>query len=39
LRLDAGLDWTVNWYKNFLGGQSALTLTERQIDQFSKLDG
>jgi CDP-glucose 4,6-dehydratase len=38
LRLDAGVDWTVNWYKNFLGGQSALKLTEQQIDQFSKLD-
>jgi CDP-glucose 4,6-dehydratase len=38
LRLDAGLDWAVDWYKAFLGGQSALKLTEQQIDQFSKMD-
>jgi CDP-glucose 4,6-dehydratase len=38
LRLDAALDWTVNWYRNFLRGQSALKLTEHQIEQFSELD-
>lgn len=38
LRLAAGLDWTVNWYKSFRQGQSALTLTENQIDRYSELD-
>lgn len=38
LHLDTALDWTVTWYKNFLSGQSALNLTEQQIDQFGKLD-
>ena len=37
LRLDAGLDWTANWYKRVLGGQSALTVTEEQIDRYSQL--
>jgi CDP-glucose 4,6-dehydratase len=37
LCLDAGLDWTVSWYKKSLSGQSALTLTEEQIIQFSQL--
>lgn len=36
LRLDAGLEWAVNWYKKFLAGESALTLTETQIDQYNK---
>jgi CDP-glucose 4,6-dehydratase len=38
LRLDAGLEWTVNWYRKFLGGCSALKLTEEQIDQYTELD-
>ena len=37
LRLDAGIDWTVNWYKEFMGSKPALTLTEKQIDQFMNL--
>jgi CDP-glucose 4,6-dehydratase len=37
LRLDAGIDWTVRWYKKFLSGQSALALAEEQIDQYGKL--
>jgi len=37
LRLDAGIDWTVCWYKKFLSGQSALALAEEQIDQYGKL--
>jgi len=37
LRLDAGIDWTVNWYREFMGGKPALALTEKQIDQFTSL--
>jgi CDP-glucose 4,6-dehydratase len=37
LHLEAGLAWTVDWYKSFLGGQSALTLTDQQIGQYSEL--
>jgi CDP-glucose 4,6-dehydratase len=37
LRLDAGLEWTVDWYKSFLDGGPARELTERQIDHFCKL--
>lgn len=37
LRLDQGIDWTVNWYKKFFSGEAALTLTEQQIDRYSKL--
>lgn len=37
LRLDAAVDWTVRWYKDFLSGQPALALTDEQIDQYCKL--
>ena len=37
LRLELGIDWTVDWYRKFLNGQSALALTEEQIDRYSKL--
>jgi CDP-glucose 4,6-dehydratase len=37
LRLDAAVDWTVQWYKDFLSGQPALALTDEQIDQYCKL--
>lgn len=37
LRLDAGIDWTANWYKRVLGGHSALAVTEEQIDRYSQL--
>ena len=37
LRLEQALEWTVNWYKKFLRGESALTLTEEQIDRFGRL--
>lgn len=37
LRLAAGLKWTVEWYKSFLGGQPALTLTDQQIERYSEL--
>jgi CDP-glucose 4,6-dehydratase len=37
LRLDAAIDWTLNWYRQFLSGQSALTLSEGQIDQYIRL--
>jgi CDP-glucose 4,6-dehydratase len=37
LRLDAGIDWTADWYKRVLSGQSALAVTEEQIDRYSQL--
>lgn len=37
LRLEEGLRWTVDWYKQFLTGSSALSLTQRQIDDYGKL--
>jgi CDP-glucose 4,6-dehydratase len=37
LRLETGLEWTVDWYRRFLRGEPALELTERQIDQFGEL--
>ncbi len=37
LRLDDCLDWTIAWYQKFLDGQSALKLTEQQIDQYTEL--
>jgi len=39
LRLDQGLRWTVDWYKKFLAGGSALTLTEAQIEDYGRLSG
>jgi len=37
LRLETGIDWTINWYRDFLNGQSALKLTEQQIGRYSRL--
>lgn len=37
LRLEAGIDWTISWYKNVLGGKSALAMTEEQIDRYITL--
>ena len=37
LRLDAGIDWTANWYQKVLGGAPALVVTEEQIDRYSHL--
>ena len=37
LRLDLGLDWTIEWYRQFAQGKSALALTEDQIDRFCQL--
>jgi CDP-glucose 4,6-dehydratase len=34
LRLEAGLDWTVEWYRAFSRAQSARALTEDQITRF-----
>lgn len=37
LRLDVGIDWTVEWYRRFLCGESALALAEEQIARFDEL--
>jgi CDP-glucose 4,6-dehydratase len=37
LGFDAGIDWTVNWYKSVLGGRPALAVTEEQIDHYNHL--
>ncbi len=37
LGLDAAIDWTIAWYKQVGGGQSALAVTEDQIDRYSAL--
>jgi CDP-glucose 4,6-dehydratase len=37
LPLDSAIDWTVTWYKKNLGGHAARTLTEEQIDRYTKL--
>lgn len=34
LRLDLGLDWTIEWYRKLAQGESALALTEGQIGRF-----
>jgi CDP-glucose 4,6-dehydratase len=38
MRLELGLDWTVDWYRNFSQGRSALALTEEQIDRFCEMN-
>jgi CDP-glucose 4,6-dehydratase len=38
LRLAGALDWTLDWYKSFLGGGPALPLTEQQIERYRGLD-
>lgn len=38
LCLEDTVDWTVFWYKQFLGGQPALALTEHQIESYGELD-
>jgi len=35
--LDAGLDWSVEWYKGYLAGRPAREMTENQIVQFEGL--
>lgn len=37
LGLESTIDWTMSWYKNVLGGASALTTTEDQINAYSSL--
>jgi CDP-glucose 4,6-dehydratase len=37
LRLETGLEWTVDWYRRFSRGEPALALTEAQIDRYGKL--
>jgi CDP-glucose 4,6-dehydratase len=37
MRIDASVDWTIRWYKEFLAGKPALKLTEQQIERYSKL--
>lgn len=37
MRLGASVDWTIRWYKEFVVGEPALALTERQIERYSKL--
>lgn len=37
LRLEAGIDWTIAWYKKVLGGEPALIITEAQIDRYREL--
>ncbi len=37
LPLEAGIDWTIAWYKQVLGGEVALDITEAQIDRYSTL--
>jgi CDP-glucose 4,6-dehydratase len=37
LPLEAGIDWTVAWYKKVLGGEPALALSQEQIDRYCQL--
>lgn len=37
LRLQNGLEWTVDWYRRFIRGESARALVEEQISRFCKL--
>lgn len=37
LGLETAVDWTIAWYKNVLGGKSALSMTEEQIDRYNAL--
>jgi CDP-glucose 4,6-dehydratase len=38
LRIDRCLEWTVDWYRRYLKGESARQLTEQQIDLFCSLN-
>jgi CDP-glucose 4,6-dehydratase len=37
LRLDAGIEWTVEWYKRVLAGEPARFVSEQQIDRYTQL--
>ena len=37
LRLDAGIEWTVEWYKRVLAGEPARAVCEQQIDRYTQL--
>ena len=39
LRLPAALEWTVDWYRRFRGGESALELATAQVRRYIRLPG
>ena len=37
LHLEAGLDWTCDWYKRYAAGENVARMTEHQITDFERL--